>query len=76
MSSVGVLLSEKINSAIYGSLDIQSPNTEWSGSSFRHFEDKHDCFSNQLFEKRTETGIDKTKRVMSGHAGLYIVIQV
>ncbi|XP_052681018.1 uncharacterized protein LOC128161694 [Crassostrea angulata] len=75
MSSVGVLLSEKITSAIYGSLDVQSPNTEWSGSSFRHFEDKQNCFSNQLFEKRTETGIDKTKRVMSGHAGLYIVIQ-
>lgn len=36
-----------------GSLDLQSPNTEWSGSSFRHFEDKQNCFSNQLFEKRT-----------------------
>ena len=32
---------------------MNSPNNVWSEGSFRHYQDKHDCFMNQLFEERS-----------------------
>ena len=42
-----------IQCCLTGSLEVNSPNNVWSEGSFRHYQDKHDCFMNQLFEERS-----------------------